>query len=73
MISGGVEEIGGLRWELVAALAVVWITVYFCIWKGVRWTGKVSTATILFVFSFVSLFVVAFRLLLADWMGRERP
>jgi uncharacterized membrane protein len=42
MISDGLEDIGELRWELVGTLAVVRFMCYFCIWKGVKWTGKVS-------------------------------
>lgn len=41
MISDGLENIGELRWELVGTLFAVWFICYFCIWKGVRWTGKV--------------------------------
>nr|CAD7401056.1 unnamed protein product [Timema cristinae] len=39
-ISEGVEYVGGIRWELAGTLLLVWIMCYFCIWKGVKWTGK---------------------------------
>ena len=41
-ISGGIEEIGSIRWEVLLCLIAMWITCYFCIWKGVKSTGKVS-------------------------------
>lgn len=42
-ISGGIEQIGSIRWEVLLCLIVMWIICYFCIWKGVRSTGKVFT------------------------------
>uniref|UniRef100_A0AAZ1XY92 Transporter n=1 Tax=Oreochromis aureus TaxID=47969 RepID=A0AAZ1XY92_OREAU len=40
-VSGGIEEVGGLRWELVLCLILSWIICYFCVWKGIKSTGKV--------------------------------
>lgn len=41
-VSGGIEEVGSLRWELVLCLILTWVICYFCVWKGVKSTGKVT-------------------------------
>lgn len=41
-ISNGIDEIGSLRWELALCLLLAWILCYFCVWKGVKSTGKVQ-------------------------------
>uniref|UniRef100_A0A8C5HYL2 Transporter n=1 Tax=Gouania willdenowi TaxID=441366 RepID=A0A8C5HYL2_GOUWI len=58
-LSGGIEEIGSLRWDLALCLLLAWILCYFCVWKGVRSTGKVVyfTAT----FPYVMLVVLLAR------------
>ncbi|KAK7925683.1 hypothetical protein WMY93_007993 [Mugilogobius chulae] len=43
-----VEEAGKLRWELFLILILAWILIYFCIFKGVKSTGKVVYFTALF-------------------------
>uniref|UniRef100_A0A3B3WHB7 Transporter n=1 Tax=Poecilia mexicana TaxID=48701 RepID=A0A3B3WHB7_9TELE len=58
-ISGGIEEVGGLRWELVLCLILSWTICYFCVWKGIKSTGKAAyfTAT----FPYVMLFILLIR------------
>lgn len=42
-ISDGLDQPGAMNWELTLCLLAVWVMVYFCVWKGVKSTGKVST------------------------------
>uniref|UniRef100_A0A673Y5T5 Transporter n=1 Tax=Salmo trutta TaxID=8032 RepID=A0A673Y5T5_SALTR len=46
--TAGVEESGVLRWELFLLLLLAWILLYFCIFKGIKSTGKVVYFTALF-------------------------
>ncbi|XP_034743606.1 sodium- and chloride-dependent GABA transporter 3-like [Etheostoma cragini] len=58
-MSGGIEELGSVRWELALCLLACWVICYFSIWKGVRSSGKVAyfTAT----FPYVMLLVLLIR------------
>ncbi|XP_053741259.1 sodium- and chloride-dependent GABA transporter 2-like [Synchiropus splendidus] len=58
-ISSGIDHIGSLNWDLVLCLATAWVMCYFCIWKGVKSTGKVVyfTAT----FPYVMLVILLIR------------
>ncbi|XP_048024993.1 sodium- and chloride-dependent GABA transporter 2-like [Megalobrama amblycephala] len=59
VLSRGIEEVGKINWEILLCLIAMWIICYFCIWKGVKSTGKVVyfTAT----FPYVMLLVLLIR------------
>ncbi|XP_053399618.1 sodium- and chloride-dependent taurine transporter-like isoform X2 [Mercenaria mercenaria] len=45
-ISEGVDQPGVIKWDLCLCLLLAWIVVYFCIWKGIKGSGKVMYFTV---------------------------
>lgn len=58
-ISSGIDEVGGLQWELALCLLVMWIFCFFCIWKGIKSTGK--SAYIIALLPYISLTILLIR------------
>ncbi|KAK3523940.1 hypothetical protein QTP70_016751 [Hemibagrus guttatus] len=58
-ISQGIDILGDLNWEILLCLLASWVACYFCIWKGVKSTGKAVyfTAT----FPYVMLLLLMLR------------
>ncbi|KAM7134269.1 LOW QUALITY PROTEIN: plexin-B3-like [Macrochelys suwanniensis] len=66
-LSGGLELPGAINWEVTLCLLGCWVLVYFCVWKGVKSTGKIVyfTAT----FPYVVLIVLLIRGVLLPGAG----
>ncbi|KAK3539410.1 hypothetical protein QTP70_006463 [Hemibagrus guttatus] len=47
-ISSGLDNPGQINWEMTLCLMAVWVMVYFCVWKGVKSTGKIVYFTAMF-------------------------
>lgn len=57
-ISHGIDDIGGLRWELVGCVGAAWMLVYLGLVKGVASLGKVAYVTALFPYVILSVLLV---------------
>ena len=47
-ITSGIDDLGGIQWELLGTLTLGWIIVYLIIWKGLHASGKIIWFTALF-------------------------
>jgi solute carrier family 6 GABA transporter-like protein 1 len=67
--TGSLEEQGTIRFELAISLLVAWVLCYFCIWKGVKWTGKVVYFTSLFPYMLLFILLIKGLTLDGAWDG----
>ncbi|XP_046715438.1 solute carrier family 6 member 22, tandem duplicate 1 [Silurus meridionalis] len=57
-LTGSVYDLGSVRWELALCLLLAWIICYFCVWKGVKSTGKVVYFTATFPYIILAVLLV---------------
>ncbi|XP_069380666.1 sodium- and chloride-dependent betaine transporter-like [Paralichthys olivaceus] len=68
-MSGGIDEVGTVKWELLLCLLACWVACYFCIWKGVRSTGKAVYVTAVFPYVMLVILLVRGLTLPGAWQG----
>nr|XP_020468107.1 sodium- and chloride-dependent GABA transporter 3-like [Monopterus albus] len=68
-MSGGIEELGSVRWDLALCLLVSWVFCYFSIWKGVRSSGKVAYFTATFPYVMILILLIRGLTLPGAWQG----
>ncbi|XP_062325095.1 sodium- and chloride-dependent GABA transporter 2-like [Osmerus eperlanus] len=57
-LTSSIHELGSIRWELALCLLLSWIICYFCVWKGVKSTGKVVYITATFPYVMLGVLLV---------------
>ncbi|XP_044075305.1 sodium- and chloride-dependent betaine transporter-like isoform X2 [Siniperca chuatsi] len=68
-MSGGIEELGSVRWELALCLLACWVFCYFSIWKGVKSSGKVAYFTATFPYVMLLILLIRGLTLPGAWEG----
>ena len=62
--SRGLENIGGIKWEVAFSLLLVFVTVYFALWKGIKSAGKAVWITA--IAPYVVMVILLIRGLMLD-------
>lgn len=57
-ITDSIDDFGEMRWQLVVCLILAWILVYFCLWKGIKSSGKVVYFTATFPYAVLVILLI---------------
>ncbi|KAG8247121.1 hypothetical protein J6590_068743 [Homalodisca vitripennis] len=57
-ISSGIDDLGGMQWELVGSLLLGWVLVYLIICRGLHQSGKIIWFTALFPYAVLLVLLV---------------
>jgi solute carrier family 6 amino acid transporter-like protein 5/7/9/14 len=68
-ISSGIEDLGGIKWDLALCLVISWIIVIACLAKGVKTSGKVIYFAATFPYAILLSLLVAGLTQTGAWEG----
>ncbi|KDR11741.1 sodium- and chloride-dependent GABA transporter 2-like isoform X3 [Zootermopsis nevadensis] len=57
-VTDGIDDLGGMQWELLGCLALGWGLVYLIIWRGLHASGKIIWFTALFPYAVLLVLLV---------------
>ncbi|KAM6241929.1 sodium-dependent serotonin transporter-like [Spheniscus humboldti] len=67
--SGGLYDMGGIHWQLLLCLFLIFTIVYFSLWKGVKTSGKVVWVTATLPYVVLLILLVRGATLPGAWRG----
>ncbi|KHJ86948.1 Sodium:neurotransmitter symporter family protein [Oesophagostomum dentatum] len=70
-VARGLDDLGGMNWEIVICLAIVYLICYFSLWKGIGMSGKVVWFTALFPYVVLGVLFIRGITLPGSEMGIE--
>ncbi|XP_015683851.1 sodium-dependent serotonin transporter, partial [Protobothrops mucrosquamatus] len=65
----GLDDLGGISWQLTLCLLFIFAIVYFSIWKGVKTSGKVVWVTATFPYAILLILLIRGATLPGAWKG----
>ncbi|CAL8343464.1 unnamed protein product [Lota lota] len=65
----GLRDVGGVRWQLMLCLFLIFTIVYFSLWKGVKTSGKVVWVTATLPYVVLLILLVRGATLPGAWRG----
>ncbi|XP_078424696.1 sodium- and chloride-dependent GABA transporter 2-like [Cetorhinus maximus] len=57
-LSDGIGHVGTVHWQVALCLLLIWIICFFCMWKGVKTTGKVVYFTATFPYLMLAILLI---------------
>ncbi|XP_036196754.1 sodium-dependent serotonin transporter isoform X4 [Myotis myotis] len=67
--SKGLQDLGGVSWQLALCIMLIFTIIYFSIWKGVKTSGKVVWVTATFPYIILLVLLVRGATLPGAWRG----